>query len=548
MKKRTTLVVLVGLLLLVLIVPSVVAEGSKEKEEKVQFSVGFNQDEAIETLRPDEAWQYSEMGCIFWPVIYDMLWTMGPAPDYEAVPRLATSWETEDNKTWTFHLRDDAYFHDGEKVTAEDVAFSLQTLPDHEPSFDYPDVDVTEVNIIDDYTIEFTLADVHAGAGKYPPANWFPILPKHVFEEYEDDVTQCPNENAIGSGPYKLKEFKAGEYVWFETFDKHWDEKGPQVDEMVFRMYGSVDAMIMAMKKGEIHMIGYGGVDPLVAKEFQNTEDFEIVENPGIELNWLTFNLHKDTPLQDDTVRKAIMYGIDRQRIIDMVYIGYAEPVYSFIYPEMNTFNENIEKYNYNPDKAKQMLEEAGYTDTDGDGIRNDPETGENLVFEASVQSYKTHLVKLMQIIEETIAEVGVKLEVTPMDQDTLLEYIYAPTEDKYEISMIDEEPGPYADWVWEFARSYEGGGEGWNAAYYNSKEFDRLLAKMYQSLDRDVYVDTVKKMQKLLAEDLPYGFMIRRITIDPVPKGKFEGYTKAMGGFSSWTNPWTYYRIRPVE
>jgi len=113
----------------------VFAGGSKDGSntadsgQKVSFNVGFTIEEAIDTLMPDESWQYVEMGCIFWPLVYDQLWIMGPAPDYKPLPMLAESWETEDNQTWVFHLRKNAEFHDGVAVTAADVEFSLQQIP-----------------------------------------------------------------------------------------------------------------------------------------------------------------------------------------------------------------------------------------------------------------------------------------------------------------------------------------------------------------------------------------------------------------------------------
>ncbi|GAI47865.1 unnamed protein product [marine sediment metagenome] len=108
-------------------------EVGEEEEGKIEYggrlNAGWSIGQVLETLRCDSGWQYIDMGCMFWQMVYDQLWMMGPGPDYEPVPRLATSWETEDRKTWTYHLRHDAVFHDGVPVTAEDVAFTLEYLP-----------------------------------------------------------------------------------------------------------------------------------------------------------------------------------------------------------------------------------------------------------------------------------------------------------------------------------------------------------------------------------------------------------------------------------
>jgi ABC-type transport system substrate-binding protein len=108
---KTTLVLALAAILLFQFTPIADAK-------KIRFSVGFTADQALESPRATESWQYTEMGCAFWPVIYDQLWIMGPAPEYKALPALATHWETKDRQTWRMYLRKDAKFHDGKPVTA----------------------------------------------------------------------------------------------------------------------------------------------------------------------------------------------------------------------------------------------------------------------------------------------------------------------------------------------------------------------------------------------------------------------------------------------
>ncbi len=522
-------------------------DGAAEEEELVRLTAGFTQDESLENLIPTDEWQYGEMGVMFWPLVYDQLWMLGPAPDYEAIPALATSWETEDNQTWTYYLREGVKFHDGEEVTAEDVKFMFEHFVHSDPVWEYEEVMTSDVKIIDKYTVEITLENPHGGAGgKYPPGFWTPVVPKHIFEPVKDNITSFDNEEAIGSGPFKLKEFKEGEYVWFEANEEWWGD-GPYVDEVVFQMFGSEDARNMALKTGQIDMIGYAGVDPVSAKQFEGEENIEILSTGGIQIPWITFNLHNDTPIQDLAVRQAIMYAIDKQKITDMVYLGFAERVYGFVYPEMDEFNPDIKRYEYDVDKAKQILADAGYTDTDGNGILNDPETGEDLEFDGPINSQKQYMIKTMRLIAEDLNKIGIKVNVTTMDQGTLLDYIYDPKSDQYVFSIIDEEPGPYADWVWEFARGYESGGEGWNSAYYNSDEFDAHLEAMLQAATLEERKEHVYAMQRILAEDLPYGFMVRPQAIDPVRTDNVTGYVQAMG-ISNWVNPWSYIKARPVE
>jgi len=542
MSKRKNLIALMGtvILLLSLFVSMVFA---KEIPYGGRLSVGFPPGESIETLIPDEGWQYTEMGCVFWPLIYDQLWIVGPAPDYEAQPMLATNWETKDNKTWRVHIRKDATFHDGVPVTAEDVAFTMEYLINADPAWAQSH-SVTEpgsIKVINNYTVEFTLKT--AFGGKYLPFYWVPVLPKHIWEPYKDDMLSFPNEKCIGSGPFKLKEFKSGRYIWFEANKDYWGER-PYLDEVVFKIYGSDDALYMALKKGEIDMIGYDGCSPLVVNDFKKAKNIRVIVSPGIGLYWLSFNLYKDTPLRDLNVRKAIMYGINKDKIIDVVYRGYANKADSFIYSELPEHNPNLPQYEYNTEKAKETLNNAGYVDTDNDGIRNDPSTGKDLAFELMVPSDWTSEIKTSRLIKEQLKDIGVDIIIKVLDLNTYYEYIYAPTEDKYEIGVGEEEPGPDADWVWQFCRSYEAGGEGWNTAYYNNSKFDETLGKMLAEKDIKKRKEYLYQMQMMISEDLPYGFLVRPDIIDPVRVDKIEGYVATMGGVSTWINPWTYFKV----
>ena len=327
-------------------------ENIEAKSQKVRLNVGFGSEEVLENLHTTPL-QVSEMGAVYWPLVYDQLWVLGPAPNYDPLPALATGWETDDYQTWRFHLVKSAKFHDGTPVTAEDVAFTLWYLP-RDPVWAFPSNDINEkkdIKVIDKHTIEFTLA--RPFPGKYPPADWMPVLPKHIWIKGKRKIAKFEDPKSIGSGPFKLREFKSGQYIWMVKNEDYWGEQ-PHVDEIVFKGYGTEDAMKLAMKKGEIEFVGYSGVSPVSVNSYEKAKDIDVDISPGIALVWLTFNLHKKTAVQDNVFRKAFMHGIDRDRIFKMVYRGYAKPADSFIYPEVDEYNPNLPKYEYNPELAKK--------------------------------------------------------------------------------------------------------------------------------------------------------------------------------------------------
>jgi len=536
------LVCLISLCILGLVFSGNTLAGSK----KIRLNVGWGTDQMAENLQTG-SFAVNSMGSIFWPLVYDQLWVMGPAPDYDPLPALATHWETDDYQTWRFYLRKDAKFHDGTPVTAEDVAFTLWALP-RDPQWAFPSNDIdakADIKVIDKYTVEFKMT--YPWTGKYPPADWMPILPKHIWKAHRGrKIARFSNDEAIGSGPFKLKEFKAARYVWLVKNEDWWGEK-PYADEIVFKAYGTTDAMRMAMKRGEYEFFGYGGTTPMSAKSFGKMENVDLRISPGIALVWLTFNLHKDTAVKDKVVRKAFMHAIDRDRIFKIVYLGYAEPADSFIYTESDEYNPNLPKYEYNPELAKKMLSEAGYKDTDGDGILNDKK-GQNIVLEFMVPSEWSDEVKMVKLIKEQVQEVGIGIKEKILDYNTYLEFAYTPKEDQFDVTVSSEEPGPNGSWMWEYVRSLEGGGRGWNQSAYANPEMDDVMIKYLSEADLDKRKAYAFKLQEIMAEDLPCAVLARPKVINPYRTDKFEGHVETMGGFSNWINWWTYLKIKPKK
>jgi len=543
LQKRTWLT---GCLIGVCLVLFVLTAPAFAKKNRV--GVGFTAEEILENTRLNETWQNSEMGCVFWPLVYDQFWILGPGPDYDPLPGIVKRWETDDYQTWRFYLVENAKFHDGRPVTAKDAAFTLWYLPKSNPAWAFPDNDIREkdaIKIIDDHTLEFKLAA--KWPGKYPPAYWMPVLPEHIWMPHKRRLGNFDNDECIGSGPFKLKKYKGGEYFWMIKNDDYWGEPAG-VDEVVFKGYGSNDALYMALKKGQIEFIGYNGASPLSVEDFKKAENIDVAVAPGLAFIWISFNLHKENAIQDKVVRQAIMHAIDRERLIQMVYLGYAQPSYSFIYPELPGYNPDLPKYEFDAQKSKAMLAGAGYVDSDGDGIRNNPESGRDMRFEFMVPSAWSDEVKMAKLVKEQLRDVGIDIQVKVVDLDTYYEFIYTPTQDKFDLSISSEEPGPNGSWIWEFARGFHHGGSGWNQAYYDNPEFDRTFEAMLVETDVAKRRQLLFKMQAIIAEDLPYGLLLRYDHINPYRTDKYAGHVMTMGGFSNWINPWTYFKLRPKQ
>ncbi len=488
-------------------------------------------------------WQYTGIGCILNLLLYDMPWRYFRVEDSNViadppVPQFFLDWEvSEDGRVWTVHIPKNATFHDGTPVTAEDVKFTADyycRLPWNE----YMIVGLNRTEVVDDYTIRFYMNYPRA----MPPMEFSCILPKHIWEPYKDDLTQCPNEGVIGSGPFKLKEWKPDEYWWLEANENYWAGR-PYVDEVVLKIYPSVEAAVLALKAGEVDMWGYGGVSVAIALDLMKDPNIKVEVCPGLGVLMMGVNCHpnKTDPLARDVrVRKAVAYGIDYDTIINLAYLGYAEKADSWIYPELPSHNPNLPQYEYNVTKANEILDAAGYLDTDGNGIRN--WEGGEFIFDLYCGSEDPQRVRIAEIIKDSLKNIGIQINVKAVDYDTLIDIMYTPDQSLYDMCLWGEEPGPNPEWIWDMAKSWEPGS--WNSAGWINEEFDELYYAAAGAANLTERDRIWWQMQELIAEELPYILIARPDYLSPHRIDKFEGFITAMGGVSSWVNGLSYLYV----
>ena len=212
-----------------------------------------------------------------------------------------------------------------------------------------------------------------------------PILPKHIWEKFKDAKAASEFENLemIGSGPFKLAEFKSGEFTRLTAVKDHYLTP-PKIDEVIYKVYKNDDAMVQALKTGEVDLI----VPPnTVVRSLQSEPNIKVEIGKSLDLTDIIFNTTdpKNCPkdvgkctghpaLRDPKVRQALSYATDKQALIDTVLLGLGAPGLSLVMPgHGDGFAKDVQDYPFDVEKAKQILEDAGYKDTDGDGIREMP-------------------------------------------------------------------------------------------------------------------------------------------------------------------------------
>ena len=307
-----------------------------------------------------------------WNLQYSTL-TDKAADDFETIPGLAESWEeSNDGLTYTYKLREGLKWSDGQPLTAEDVAYTINRSRDEEWANHFSTTGNLDATVIDDRTVQITSS---VPDPKLPTMDVY-IVPKHIYEPLDAEaVLEYDALDGVASGPYALTAWRSGQ-DWTMEKNPNWWGRDNGIDRIVYRVFTNPDAMVAALQQGEIdfaHDIPYPSVD-LLEKE----DGIEVVDGlqggfTELALNGGQGGIGDGHPaLQDIDVRHAIYYAIDRDVLFDRVALGLggkgttlspsADP--SWI-PDLGD-----ENYTYDPDKAKQILEDAGWTDGDGDGIR----------------------------------------------------------------------------------------------------------------------------------------------------------------------------------
>lgn len=314
---------------------------------------------------------------------------------------------SDDYLTYTLKLKEGLKWHDGEPLTADDIVFTVNSILDenqnsHLRSKFLVNGQAVEVKKVDDLTVEFILPEVSvpflANIASIRP------IPEHVFAGEADLAQSSKNLEPIGSGPFKFKEFKSGEKVELERFDDYFDGK-PNLEGIVFRVIADSNSANTALLNGELSA-RYITTDDI--GKFSGNEGFNIeVFDEGM-LNNMVFRLTNEA-LQNEDVRKAIAYAINKDEIVTGVYQSeeYAEKAYSVFVPNTLYYTTDVEKYEYNVEKAKELMKNAGY---------------ENLSLRLAYTSSSKEQEVYGLIMQQQLKEIGIELELMPLERGAFLE------------------------------------------------------------------------------------------------------------------------------
>jgi peptide/nickel transport system substrate-binding protein len=530
----------------------------------VVFTVGMTED-------IDSATPFTGIAAVSYEIFqmeYPTL-TEYSADDFSTVPGLAESWkESPDHTTWTYKIRAGLKWSDGVPMTAKDAAYTfnrVMTGQYEKTNFGSYVANITKAVATDDTTLVLTVSKPSPIMEKLAVY----ILPQHIWEKIDEKAVKSyknegtPESPTVGAGPYVMQERQNGQFIRMKANPNFW-RGAPAVDEVDFKIYKGQDALGQALKKGEIDFAD--SLESNVFKSLQNTPGITTVSAIYSGFNELAFNtgaaLDDGTPigdgnplLKDKALRVALGWAIDRDAFVSKV-LGGGGSAGSTIIPPMyaNLHADPTNPVTYDPEKAKQLLDAAGYK-VGSDGIRADAK-GNRLSFRLFGRSDSSggSSPKSVDFIKGYLQAVGVEVKKKIIASDSLTEIIGQGNFDMFEWGWVVEPDPNYQLSTFTCAnRSYKDSGTVYanlSDSFYCNPAYDKLFEQQSTETDVAKRTDIVKQMQQMLYDDAPYVLTYYYDNPEAYRSDRFTGFVpqpKGRGALLFQYGTWSYENIKPV-
>jgi peptide/nickel transport system substrate-binding protein len=550
---KPLLVSLLALALVLAAAGAAVAQG----DEKVVLTVGLTQDLDSPNVTVGELVSSYEL----WNLHYATL-TDKAADDFATIPGLAESWEASaDGKTYTYTLREGLQWSDGTPLTSEDIAYTINRARDEEWINHFATVQNLTAEAPDERTVVITSK---VPDPKLPTMDVY-IVPAHVYEEIDaKEIANYPAEDGVGSGPFTFVEWKKGQYWRMVANPDYWGGE-PAIDEIVFRIFRNADAMVAALRAGELDAAH--NVPAAQFLDLQSEEGIVAVQGEQGGFDELALNGYAGNPprdadkfgqphpaLGDLRFRQAIAHAIDKQTIVDRAYSGIGRPgttISPSANPEWIPELTEEETYEFDLDKAKAILEEAGYTDSDGNGIRE--YEGEDIVLRYALRTESEVSKPIAEFVTGWLREIGIDTTISSFDDGQLIEEIgkgdydlfvwgWVPFVDPdpmlsyFTCSQVSVDPSDYSNY--------------YNDASWCNEEYDRLYEEQNQELDHARRLELVHEMLRLFYRDAVYVVLDTTPDLQAYRTDRFEGWLRQPAEIGpvifQQTSP-TYASLTPI-
>ncbi len=521
--------------------------------DNVTLTVGLLQD----VDSPNVTVGYTVAAYELWNLQYATL-TDKAADDFSITPGLAEKWEAStDGLTYTYHLRAGLKWSDGQPLTADDVAWTINTSRDQEWTNHYATTANLTATAVDDTTLTIVTS---VPDPKLPTMDVY-IVPRHIWESHAgsvDDLAAYDALDGVGSGPFTLKERKANQ-EWTMIANPNYWQGTPAISQVVFRVFSDGDAMVTALRSGEIDVAHL--VPSQAFEDLKNEPNIVTVAGAQggfteLAMNGMAGGLGDGHPaLQDLTVRHAIAQAIDRAALFDRVVKGQGELIDTLGVSPDSVWNPTMlvdQQLNYDPAAANAALDEAGYLDVDGNGIREMPGGGNELKFRYAERSDSVNSAAIRELIEGWLSDIGIALEVSVFDDTQLGQQVYDGTYDLFVWGWTPfVDPDPMLSYFTCAQLTTDAASPGYNDANWCSPEYDELYTQQNQELDRVKRIEIVKKMITLFYTQSTYVVLYHDADSQAYRTDRFTGWLQQPKGtgpvvFSN-SSP-SYFNLTPIK
>lgn len=420
-------------------------------------------------------------------------------------PKLAESWEAApDHLSYTFKIRKGVTFHDGHPLSAEDVKFTFDKMM--EPTTDCADLrnyfqDFSSCNLVDADTVRFVatkpffLHEIMLGD--------FTVIPKHIYSV--GDFNNHPNNRApIGSGPYKLEKWDTGQQLVFTRNHEYWGDAlgmGGHIEKFVWRIITDDNAAMQSALRGDIDSI------PLLPKDWTTdaaSPEFEkqfnkiMFDQPAF---WYMGWNQKRPFFADKRVRKAMTLLLDRETIREKILHGLAEQLTCSFMPGTAEYLESLKPLPFDPAEAARLLDEAGWKDSNGNGIRD--KDGVEFQFEVLLPSSSEEWEQFATLHQEELGRVGIKSTLRQMEWANVIDTLDKRNFDSFIMGWAMS-PDPDMYQIWHSSQIEKGS----NYVAFNNPEADKLIEDYRASFDREARTKMCHRFHEILYDEQPYTFL----------------------------------------
>ena len=421
--------------------------------------------------------------------------------NWKPQPYLAESWAlSADNRSVTLVLRKDAVFHDGRPVTAEDVKFSIETIRDNHP-FKTMYGPVNAVTISNPQTAVIRLSEPHPAVLLAMSTSLTPIIPKHIFGDGTDVKIHPRNANPVGSGPFRLVEFKPGEHIVMERFDRFFLKDQPRLERVIVRLFKDSSSLLLAFERGEVD-VHQGVTDPRELARARKTPGVTVVKGaaPAIgPIIWLAFNT-KSPKLADQRVRQAINFAVDKKFILDTILGGINGRATGPLAGASPYYTGDVEKYELNLARATKLLDDAGLK-PGANGVR--------LTLDVDAIPGNADFKTIQEYLKPSLAKVGIEVNIRQSpDFPTWARRVSSL---QFEMTL---------DSVWNWGDPVIGVHRTWlssnikpgviwsNTQSYANPKVDEWLAAAGQEMNLAKRKELYRQVQKTVVDDCPVAFL----------------------------------------